>query len=82
MVKIHSHAMKRMLERGITEEEIMGTVLDGESLKAKLGRRAFRRNFVYNDVWLGKSYTTKQVEVVAVHEGADWIVITAIARYF
>jgi hypothetical protein len=38
--------------------------------------------FVYNDVWLGKSYTTKQVEVVAAHEGADWIVITAIARYF
>jgi len=31
---------------------------------------------------LGKSYTTKQVEVVAAHEGADWIVITAIARYF
>jgi hypothetical protein len=37
---------------------------------------------VYNANWLGRFYATKQVEVIAVREGKDWLVITVIARFF
>ena len=40
------------------------------------------RNFPFNQAWRGRHYRTKQVEVYAVHEGADWLVITVITRYF
>ena len=32
--------------------------------------------------WRGKKYNTKQVEVYAVPEDKDWLVITLITRYF
>ena len=30
----------------------------------------------------GSHYRTKQIEAYAVQEGADWLVITVITRYF
>jgi hypothetical protein len=66
MVKLHPHAQSRLTERGITAEEVVQTVLHGEPFAAKLGRSGFRRNFAYNDVWLGNFYRTKQVQAIAV----------------
>ena len=40
------------------------------------------RNFQFNQEWRGRHYRTKQVEAYAVQEGADWLVITVITRYF
>jgi len=31
---------------------------------------------------IGKSYANRQMEAYAVQEGADWLVITAIVKYF
>jgi len=78
----HPHAKERMRERGATEDEVIATVEQGEQIPAKFGRSGFRRNFVFNREWRGKYYRNKQVEVYAVKEGADWIVITIITRYF
>ncbi len=82
-VRFHPHALERMKERGATtEEEVVSTVKEGEQFPAKFGRTGFRRNFAFNGEWRGKRYRTKQVEVYAVQEENEWLVITVIARYF
>ena len=82
MVRLHPHVRERMQERGATEEEIQATVAEGEQFPAKFGRTGFRRNFQFDQEWRGRHYRTKQVEAYAVQEGADWLVITVITRYF
>ena len=82
MVRLHPHARERMQERGATEEEIQATVAQGEQFPARFGRTGFRRNFQFDQEWRGRHYSTKQVEVYAVQQGADWLVITVITRYF
>jgi uncharacterized protein DUF4258 len=82
MVRLHPHARERMQERGATEEEIQATVAQGEQFPARFGRTGFRRNFQFDQEWRGRHYRTKQVEVYAVQQGADWLVITVITRYF
>jgi len=81
-VRLHPHARERMEERGTTEDEIQATVEHGEQFPAKFGRTGFRRNLAFGGLWRGKQYSTKQVEVYAVREGSDWLVITVIARFF
>lgn len=80
-VRLHPHAQVRVKERGATEEEIVATVERGERFPAKFGRVGFRRNFAYNSTWRGRSFATKQVEVIAVEEDG-WLVITAVVRFF
>lgn len=71
-----------MAERGATEEEVLATLSGGESFPAKFDRQGFRRNFDKTGVWRGRPYATKQVEVIAVREGAGWLVITVVVRYY
>jgi len=37
---------------------------------------------MFENRWLGKQYRTKQVEVYAVREEDDWLIISVITRYF
>jgi len=57
-------------------------VKQGEQFPAKFNRTGFRRNFPFNNEWRGRYYKNKQIEVYAVMEGADWLVVTIITRYF
>jgi hypothetical protein len=61
---------------------VLATVIEGERFPAKFGRQGFRRNFQYDRTWRGRRYTMKQVEVLAVPESDDWLVITVIVKYF
>jgi hypothetical protein len=81
-MKLHEHARAGMLERGASEGEVLATVIEGERFPAKFGRQGFRRNFQYDRTWRGRRYTMKQVEVLAVPESDDWLVITVIVKYF
>jgi hypothetical protein len=81
-VRFHPHARERLQERGATEEEVTTAVEAGERFDAKFGRVGFRRNFPFESVWMGRQYATKQVEAYAIQEGGDWLVITAIVKYF
>jgi len=65
-----------------TEDEVASAIEDGERFEAKFNRVGFRRNFSLVGEWRGKRYNTKQVEVYAVQEDTDWLVITVITRYF
>jgi hypothetical protein len=80
--RFHPHSLERIEERGATVEEVKATVEHGEQFPAKFGRTGFRRNFPFDGEWRGRHYGTKQVEAYAVQEGADWLVITVITRYF
>jgi hypothetical protein len=79
---IHPHAAARIAERGATEDEVLKTIAEGEQFPAKFGRTGFRRNFPCTGLWRGNAYANKQIEAYAVQEGADWIVITVIVKYF
>ncbi len=80
-VRIHPHARERMLERGASRAEVTATVERGERFPAKFGRTGFRHNFVFDALWRGRSYHTKQIEAFAVKE-KGWLVLTVIVRYF
>ena len=71
-----------MTERGATDAEVIATVCDGERFTAKFGRTGFRRNFSFDSDWRGRQFATKQIEAFTVKEGADWLVITVLVRYF
>ena len=81
-MKLHSHAIARMLERGATEEEVAATIREGEQFPAKFGRQGFRRNFAFKALWRGRRYHMKQIEVFATWEDDDWLVISVIVKYF
>ena len=81
-VRLHPYAIERLEERGAEPGEVIETVEQGEQFPAKLGRMGFRRNFRFDGVWRGKHHATKQIEVFAVQEGDDWLVITVVTRFF
>ena len=81
-IRFHAHAQERADERGANKSEVIATVEDGERFAAKFGRTGFRRNFTFDGVWRGKRYGTKQIEVFAVEEEGDWLVITVLVKYF
>ncbi len=72
----------RSEERGATEAEIEAAIRAGEHFPAKFGRQGFRRNFSFGGLWRGRSYGVKQIEVVAIYEDGDWLVITVVVKYF
>jgi hypothetical protein len=80
-VRLHPHALDRLIERGVTREEVVATVEAGERFRAKFGRTGFRRNFAFDGEWRGRRYAVKQVEAYAVEEDG-WLVITVIVKYF
>lgn len=82
VIRFHPHAKEWMKERGTTEDEVKATVEQGEQFSAKFNRIGFRRNFLFDSKWRGRYYKIKQVEVYAVKENTDWVVITVFTRYF
>jgi len=82
VVRFHPHALERLIERGATEEEAQATVHEGESFQARFGRTGFRKDFRFESIWQGRRYSSKEVEVYAVREGEDWLVITVVTRYY
>lgn len=71
-----------MQERGAAEEEVEATLRDGEQFPAKFDRRGFRRSFKFDGIWRKRRYTMKQLEVIAIYEDGDWLVISVIVKYF
>jgi len=81
-ISIHPHAAQRMEERGASLQDVIDTIEEGESFPAKFNRTGFRRNFLFANYFRGKHYYTKQMEVFAVKEEQNWLVITVITRFF
>ena len=79
---VHPHLAARMLERGITLEEINATLKDGWSAKdVKEGTFGKVYVFEYEKKWLGKVFAEKEVSIYYKVIDGRIILLTAKARY-
>lgn len=79
---LHSHLKARMLQRGITLQEIEQTVNDGwNASDAKTGTSGKTMVFLFNDEWEGRFYQEKEVTVYYRYVDEGLVLLTAKARY-
>ena len=79
---LHDHLKARMVQRGITREEIERVLAEGwEALDAKPGTLGKVMVFPYGHAWEGVSYEEKEVTVYYKSSSAGIILLTALARY-
>jgi len=79
---IHPHLRARMLQRGVTKEEIEETIARGtEAEDAKEGTLGKVLAFPYNAVWENTYYSQKEVTVYYRQTEAGILVLTVKARY-
>ena len=60
----------------------MAAIQLGEKTHAKLGRLAFRKNFVFEAEWKGRYYETKQIMAIVKEEPERLVVVTVYVFYF
>ncbi len=82
VIVFSQHALDQLVDRGASEEEIRRAIQEGEEVPAKKGRRAFRKNFVFDSRWKGKHYEMKQVMPIVVEEARETVVVTVYVFYF
>lgn len=70
-----------MPDRGATREEVELAINEGESIPAKKGRKAFRKNFLFKQEWKGRYYELKQVMPIVAVEADQFVVITVYVFY-
>jgi len=79
---IHSHLRARMLQRGVSREEIEVTLNQGwEAADAKPGTRGKVFIFPYKAEWEGQFYEEKEVTVYYKVREGKLIILTVKARY-
>lgn len=81
-ILLSHHAKEQAFYRGCSEIEIIQAIQDSPLEKAGLGRLQCRKNFVYNAVWNGREYQTKQVNPIFMEENNRIIVVTVYVYYF
>lgn len=81
-ITFSKHALEQMAERGATADEVEEAIRLGEEVPAKRGRRGFRRNFQYEQIWGGRTYAIKQVLAIVAEEPEELVVVTVFAFYF
>jgi hypothetical protein len=80
-VQISPHALLRAKERGTNPSEIEQVLSTGTLVPARHGRRCTTKLFRVDEVWQGKRYSQKMVEVYYVVEG-DAIVVVTVYVFF
>lgn len=81
-VSFIEHARDKMEERGISEEEVLTVLTEGNPASARHGRQARAMVFPYNREWMGSFYPQKRAVVIYQLEDGDNItVITVISQY-
>ncbi len=80
-VVLSQHAEEHIVDRGATFSDIETTIREGESVPAKKGRIAFRKNFPFKSQWKGRYYESKQVMPIVVEESGRYIVVTVYVFY-
>jgi len=79
---LHPHLKARMLQRGVTKEEIERALNNGwEALDAKLGTQGKVFVFPYHAEWQGQFFEEKEVTVYYKTVGNAVLLLTVKARY-
>jgi len=81
-IRLTTHALEQLVERGATEEEVKEAIEKGVREAAKRGRAMYRLNFQYQAKWQGKFYAIKQVAPVIVEAQNETVVVTVYTFYF
>lgn len=81
-IKISKQAYEQMKERGVSEEEVIIAIRQGESEPAGLNRKIFKKNFQFEKMWRNKFYRIKQVLPIVAIEPDKIVVVTVYAFYF
>lgn len=81
-IEFSQHALDQLYDRGVTKEEVIKAINEGEQIPAKKGRLAYRKNFPFENRWKGKLYEVKQVMPIVVEKSDKLTVVTVYAFYF
>ncbi len=81
-MRLSGHARQQIAFRGATELEVFESIRDESWQPAEHGRIQCDRNFLFNDMWNGRQYTTKQVRPIFVEEPNEIVVVTVYVYYF
>ncbi len=80
-IQIDSHTLKRAIERGTNEIEIVDVLKNGFDIPAKNERKGKAKNYTFKNERQGKYYEQKRVEVVYVIENNKIITVTVYVFY-
>lgn len=80
-VRFSPHALESMRERGVTQEEVETTLLEGEIAEARAPRQARARVFTQGYVWEHRRYPHKRVRVIYAEVREDTVVVTVYGYY-
>jgi hypothetical protein len=81
-IAFSGHASQQMQFRGATEGEVADTIRTTPWHPAENGRMECRKDFLFEAVWNGRHYATKQVRPVFVEEPNEIGVVTVYVYYF
>jgi hypothetical protein len=76
------HAREKMLDRGVSEEDVTKALRIGQREPARRGLWQYRVNMEFRREWAGKYYGMQQVMPVVVEEEDQYVVVTVYASYF
>ena len=76
------HAREKMLDRGVSEEDVTKAVCVGRREAARHELWQYCINLQFNRRWSGKYYGIKQVIPVIAEEEERYVVVTVYAFYF
>ena len=81
-IEFSRHALEQMAARGASQEEVELAIGEGENIPARQGRKGYRKNFQYNQLWGGRKYPIKQVLAIVADEEDRFVVVTVFTFYF
>ncbi len=81
-IRLSRHARVNMEYRGATEQEIIEAIQTAPWTPAEMGRLECRKDYLYEQEWNGKHYSTKQVRSIFVEKENEIVVVTVYVYYF
>jgi hypothetical protein len=76
------HALQRMRERGVHEEDVHQAIRIGRREPAQRGLFLYKLNVEFKREWDGRYYAVQQVAPVVAEEEHRFVVITVYTFYF
>ena len=81
-IRLSRHAEIQLQYRGTTKQEIEEAIRKSSWSMAELGKLECRMDFIFNQIWNGKHYRTKQVRPIFVEEEDELVIVTVYVYYF
>ncbi len=81
-IRISRHALLQMVERGVTEAEVIAAIRQGDPEPARADRILYRKTFEFGRRWRDRVYRLKQVAPVVAEDPEALVVVTVYSYYF